>query len=120
VILVAAIDNELTMRIAQPLQFHFGTIMERKLEWIEDRSRHEITCKADADNNRPERFFRRVCPNERLPELALIKPSLIEPRKELLHRCLKIRFCFFDRSVAGIFAGKTARVRFIRLTKDPR
>jgi hypothetical protein len=38
VVLVAGIDNPWTIRIAQPLQYHFGFIMEQKLAWIEDRA----------------------------------------------------------------------------------
>jgi hypothetical protein len=38
VVLIGAIDNQWTYRIAQPLQFHFGAILDQKLGWIEDRS----------------------------------------------------------------------------------
>jgi hypothetical protein len=38
VVLVAAIDNPWTIRIAQPLQFHFGFVPGQKLAWIEDRA----------------------------------------------------------------------------------
>ena len=48
--------------------------------------RHKITGEADADKNRPERFFWHVCPNDRFPKVEFAEACFITPLKKLLHR----------------------------------
>ena len=44
--------------------------------------RHKITGEADADKNRPERFFWHVCPNDRFPKLEFCGTLFYNPAQK--------------------------------------